>query len=53
MIGLAAIIEAVLAGFGIDGHAADGVKDGRSGIDMMVVMAVAGVIVTSAAARAL
>src|SRR6185436_14973065 len=52
MEGLAAIVEAVLAGRGIDAHAADGVADGRSGMGVMIVMAVMGVVAGVAAAAA-
>ena len=37
MKGLAAIVEAVLAGRGVDGHAADGVAHGRIGVVMIVI----------------
>ena len=49
MKGLAAVIEAVLAGRGIHGHAADGVAHGCSGVGVMIVMAVTGVVVAAAA----
>ena len=51
MIGLAAIVEAVLAGRGIYGHAADRIADGCSGMGVMIVtgVVVAGVAATAAA----
>ncbi len=45
------MVEPVLAGRGIDGHSADGIAHLRVTAGMMVAMAVAGVIVTSAAPR--
>jgi hypothetical protein len=50
MIGLAAIVEAVLAGRGIYRHAADGVANGCRGVVGMIVMAVTGVVVAGVAA---
>jgi hypothetical protein len=49
MKGLAVIVEAVLAGRGVDAHPADGVANGCSGVVGMIVMAVTGVAVTAAA----
>ena len=52
MKGLAAIVEAVLAGRGVHGHPADGVANGRGGVGVMIVMAgvvMAGVAVAAAA----
>ena len=51
MKGLAAIVEAVLAGRGIDRHAADGIAHGCGGVGVMIVigMAMTGVIVAAAA----
>ena len=49
MKGLAAVVEAVLAGRGIHGHAADGVADGCGDVGVMIVMAVTGVAVVAAA----
>ena len=40
MEGLAAIVEAVLAGRGVHGHAADGIANGCGGVGVMIVMAV-------------
>ena len=39
MKGLAAVVEAVLAGRGIDGHAADGVARDRRRVAVMIVAA--------------
>ena len=50
MEGLAAMVEAVLAGRGVHGHAADGVVHGRSGVGVRIVMAVTGVVVAGVAA---
>ena len=51
MEGLAAIVEAVLAGRGIDRHPADGVANGLGGVGVMIVagMVMAGVAVAAAA----
>jgi len=49
MIGLAAIVEAVLAGRGIHRHAADGVADACRIVGVMIVMGVVRVAVTAAA----
>ena len=49
MEGLAAIVEAVLAGRGVHGHAADGVANGCGGVGVMIVMAVVSVAVAAAA----
>ena len=48
MIGFAAVVEPMLAGRGINGHAADGIAYLVAGRSFLI--AVAGVIVTSAAA---
>ncbi len=47
MVGLAAMVEAVLAGRGVHFHATDGIKHARSFVGVMIVAAVAmaGVIV--------
>ena len=47
MEGLAAVVEAVLAGRGIHGHAADGVAHGRCTVGVMIVLAMAGVVMAS------
>ena len=52
MEGLAAVVEALLAGRGVHGHAADGIAQGRSGVGVMIVMAVTGVIEAGLAAAA-
>jgi hypothetical protein len=49
MKGLAVMVEAVLAGHGVHGHAADGVADGRGVVGVMIVIAVTGVVVAAAA----
>ncbi len=50
MIGLAAVVEPVLARRGINGHSADGIAHLRVAVSMMVMVTMAGVVVTSAAA---
>ena len=52
MEGLAAIVEAVLAGRGVDRHAADGIANGCRGVGVMIVMAVTGVVVPGVAVAA-
>ncbi len=48
MEGRAAVVEAVLAGRGVDAHAADGIADGCSGVGVMIVLAVTGVVAAGA-----
>ena len=52
MKGLAPVIEAMLAGRGVYGHAANGIAHGRSSVRVMIVMAVAAVVVAGAAVAA-
>jgi hypothetical protein len=53
MEGLTAIVEAVLAGRGVDAHPADGVAHGRRTLGVMIVMLMAAGVIVAAAATGL